>query len=356
MFRRPLHAFPLALALLLSGGAFAHQADVVYVQAVRAPDGGQVAERMTMTAPSLALLAPVDRDRDGALSAAELSQSREAIAAGVWAQSPLSAGTAPCALLSHQVAVKEGYVELQAHFECGAGGGELQQTFRFLSVLPEGYRVVVGSFEGGERYEQFAEGSRQTLFFAGPTRPASPGLVGWVKLGVHHIFTGYDHLAFLFALLLLGAGWRRTLLLVSAFTLAHSLTLGLTVFRLVEISARAAVWVEVAIALSIVYVAAENLLMTRHGHRPLVTFGFGLVHGFGFAAVLRSYGLEDGVASALFGFNVGVELGQAAVVLLVWPLLRLLMKDPARGKGIVRVLSVALVALGSFWVVDRLLG
>src|SRR5687768_16988620 len=121
-------------ALVSSASAFAHDADVIYVQVERPKGASQLAERITLTAPSLNLLAPVDANRDGELTAAELAASADAIALGVWDQMPLSAGGVPCERFNHAGRLRQGFVELLGEFNCPAG--ELKQTFKFLSVLP----------------------------------------------------------------------------------------------------------------------------------------------------------------------------------------------------------------------------
>ena len=171
----------------------------------------------------------------------------------------------------------------------------------------------------------------------------------YLYLGVEHIFTGYDHLAFLFGLLVvagfatLGSGLRYILGVVTAFTVAHSLTLIASGLDLLRLPSRV---VEPAIALSIFYVAVENLVVQRPRFRWLLTFGFGLVHGFGFASVLREIGLPPrGLVLSLLSFNVGVELGQLAVVALVSPALWMF----ARGRLRARDLALlALLATGAF--------
>jgi hypothetical protein len=176
----------------------------------------------------------------------------------------------------------------------------------------------------------------------------------FLLLGIEHIFTGYDHLAFLFGLLLvagldrLRAGLRYVLGVVTAFTVAHSLTLisaGLGWLRLPSHV------VEPAIALSIAYVAVENLVVERPRSRWLLTFGFGLVHGFGFASVLRDVGLPPrGLVLSLLSFNLGVELGQLAVVLMVAPALWLF----AHWRGGVRQFAaLAALALGAVALLSR---
>jgi len=217
---------------------------------------------------------------------------------------------------------------------------------------------VLGAFAPGEPNSQsFAQGNQQTLTVLRPSAPQrARSLFGWVRLGVHHIFAGVDHLAFLVAVLLVGGSWKRTLALVTSFTVAHSITLGLAAMGAVALTALAAKWVEVAIAASIVWVALENLCLRQHRHRALLTFAFGLVHGLGFASALTDYGLGESAPAALLGFNLGVELGQAAVVIGVHPLVRLLEARHIVSTWAVRVGSGAVFAAGAFWMVDRALG
>ena len=190
-------------------------------------------------------------------------------------------------------------------------------------------------------------------------------------LGVEHIFTGYDHLAFLAGLLLLAAvgwgnnGWqanppRQSLLatakLVTAFTVAHSLTL---TFAALQPHALLSAWVEPSIAGSVAIVGAENLLHRRPRRRWLLAFAFGLVHGFGFASVLQEIGLpEAGLLRALLAFNVGVECGQLVVVALVLPVLLWVARHHMRLyiKVLLQAGSVALILIGSFWMLQRLAG
>lgn len=344
-----------AAVLLLATGALAHDADLLLLQMTRESASGELHELLTLTATSIERLAPLDRDRDGQLNADELQRGREAIELGVWEWMPLSAGGAPCRRLSSEARLKETFLELEARFRCGPG--ELRQTFRVLSVLPQGYRVVL-RHAPGTGGQLFAEGSRQTLVIpAGEAGAASVrGWWGWVRLGLFHIFTGLDHLCFLWAILLVGGSFRRVLLMVTAFTLAHSLTLGATALELVQLSPRSARWVEAAIAASIVWVAVENLVLRQHRHRALVTFAFGLVHGFGFASVLKGYGLGEDAVAGLFGFNLGVELGQACLVSASWPLVRLLARRPQEGAWVVRLGSLAVLLAGGYWLWERLSG
>jgi hydrogenase/urease accessory protein HupE len=192
-------------------------------------------------------------------------------------------------------------------------------------------------------------------YFAGSRQGVLAVVRRFVPAGVHHILIGPDHLLFLVGLLLLGGSLRQLALVVTAFTLAHSLTLSLAVLGLVSAPARI---VEPAIALSIVYVGIDNL-MVRRGRdlRPWIALGFGLVHGFGFASVLREMELpRRALGWSLFSFNVGVEIGQLTVVLVVASALAALRsRSEWAGRRLAVIGSVAVVATGSVWFVERLL-
>lgn len=177
----------------------------------------------------------------------------------------------------------------------------------------------------------------------------------FLKLGVEHIWTGYDHLLFLFALLVVCRSFRSIVLIISCFTLAHSLTLALTTLNWINLSGR---WVEPAIAASIVFVGVENLL--RSGREPpgrwALTFAFGLVHGLGFASVLRDLGVGvggQGIAMPLFAFNVGVELGQIAIASVVLPLVWRLRKNETFVRRGIPLLSAIVAAAGLYWLLER---
>ena len=168
----------------------------------------------------------------------------------------------------------------------------------------------------------------------------------FVPSGVHHILIGPDHILFLIGLLLLGGRVRQLLLVVTAFTVAHSITLSLAVLEVVTPPTR---MVEPIIALSIVYVGLDNLL-SRGGKdmRVWIALVFGLIHGFGFASVLREMGLPTGaIGWSLFSFNLGVEVGQLAVVAVVAALLGALRAhSPVAGRRVMVAGSVAVILAG----------
>lgn len=173
----------------------------------------------------------------------------------------------------------------------------------------------------------------------------------FIALGVEHIFTGYDHLMFLVGLLLLGGRFWSLFKIVTAFTLAHSVTLVLAALGIVELSPQI---IEPAIALSIAYVGAENFILKSTDRRWIIAFVFGLVHGFGFAGILQAMGLpERGLVLSLLSFNVGVEIGQMAIVALVLPLILTLRKWPLH-RAVVYALSAIIIGFGLYWFVERI--
>jgi hypothetical protein len=349
-------AVPLAL-LLGASAARAHDADIIYAQVRRAQaDSPEVRALLTMTASTLQLLLPADADGDGTVSQQDLDARRAALEVGLWDALPLTAGGAACTRKEHSAHRRETYVELSATYICPPG--PLRQTFTVLSLLPSNYRVVLGSFSGGVAGQLFADARQPSVDIPERGAPASSVLVSgfgnWVQLGMKHIFEGLDHLAFLLALLLVGGSLKRVLVMVTSFTVAHSLTLGATALGFILLDAQRTRWVEVAIAVSIIYVAAENLVLRQHRHRAFITFMFGLVHGFGFASVLSGYGLGDQVVQGLLGFNLGVELGQAAIVLALLPVMRLIQRRPSAHLWTVRVLSSVILVAGVGWLLQRL--
>ncbi len=178
----------------------------------------------------------------------------------------------------------------------------------------------------------------------------------FVASGIHHIAIGPDHILFLIGLLLPGGRLRRLLAIVTAFTLGHSITLALATLSIVTPPSHI---VEPLIALSIVFVGADNLFVGSRERdiRAWVALAFGLVHGFGFASVLRDTGLPSAALGvSLFAFNLGVEIGQAVIVLIAALGLGLLRRHRPAWSGLVATAGSALVMLaGAYWFVERVL-
>ena len=204
------------------------------------------------------------------------------------------------------------------------------------------------------RQEILGSARSSAEYYTGGRQGAVAVFKAFTAAGIHHIAIGPDHILFIVGLLLLGGSVLRLLGIVSAFTVGHSITLSLAALNLVTPPARI---VEPAIALSIVYVGADNLLSTSGARdvRAWIALFFGLVHGFGFASVLREIGLPPrALGISLFSFNLGVEIGQAVIVLVVASLLAFVRsRSPVRARQLVSVGSVIVMLAGAYWFVQR---
>jgi len=217
------------------------------------------------------------------------------------------------------------------------------------------HQTFVNIYEAGKLRQQwiFSRGGAERTFYSGTTAGAFEVMKTFIPAGVHHILIGPDHLLFLFGLLLLGGRLMTLTKIVTAFTLGHSLTLSLAVLGIVTPPAAI---VEPAIALTIVVVGADNLLRGDGVDlRPWAALAFGLVHGFGFANVLREFGLpREALGWSLFSFNVGVEIGQLAVVIVIASLLDFVGRRSHKVRQRVTVVgSAVVIAAGVYWFIQR---
>jgi hydrogenase/urease accessory protein HupE len=227
----------------------------------------------------------------------------------------------------------------------------------FLTVTSQHHASLTVSWNGVQRpFSRY--GPFELELTAARMNPTWWNTAGeFIVWGMRHIFIGYDHIAFLLALLLAARKLRDMVKVVTSFTLAHSLTLLLAAMDVIRLPQGLT---ESMIAASIVYVAAENYFITDGRYRWMISFGFGLVHGLGFSSVLRER-LQDlqGILIPVVSFNVGVELGQIVILLIALPVLTLLRKGPdaaateRRQWWLVRVGSMPILLLGLFWLVDR---
>jgi hydrogenase/urease accessory protein HupE len=259
--------------------------------------------------------------------------------------------------IEQQAADGEAGMRITLVFERASGSG-LTIHSKVPERLARGHRelVIVRGIAGQRLAERMLDTHLTAVDVDLRDEPASTSSAGqFFGLGLHHILSGYDHLLFL-AALLLGlqrlSGVAKT---VTAFTVAHSLTLSLAVLGLVRMPAAV---VEPTIALSIVAVGVENLVRGQVDSRWKLTFAFGLVHGFGFAGALQELGIGTGgtdIVAPLAWFNAGVEVGQLAVAILVWPLLRRLNARPALRVRLAPVCSLLVIGAGTYWMVERIL-
>ena len=230
----------------------------------------------------------------------------------------------------------------------------LEVRAHFFDRDPQ-HQTFVNVSEDGELRQQwiFGEQDRPQTHYAGTAAGALAVVGTFVPSGIEHILIGPDHILFLIGLILLGGSWRRLAIIVTSFTIGHSVTLALAATGTFMPPA----WlVEPLIALSIVVVGADNL-MRGDGKdlRAGIAFAFGLIHGFGFAFVLREFGLPAGsLAWSLLSFNIGVEIGQLAIVLVVALVLAAIRRRSERAaRHIATFGSLAVMAAGAYWFVER---
>lgn len=358
----------LALGLILTTtGLRAHDPGLSTLHVVARDQG---TEFMLQLAPAdAALLYPLDANRDGRVSDAEFADAQPVLATALarWVLvEPAGMLPAPWTGLSAQHDSAGSNVTLRGRLSRAPQGTWTLRLVR-LPELPAAHRhlVTVVDASGSIIAEHRLSPAQPEATFAWqptvrPTDAPRPGATpfgGFFRLGVEHILIGFDHLLFLTGLLLVCRRFREMVAIVTSFTVAHSLTLALATFDLITLPGRV---VEPLIAASIVFVGVENLW--RRGEPPrarwLLTFGFGLVHGLGFAGVLRDLGLGGAGWAALpplLGFNLGVETGQLAVSGVLLPALLLARRRPGFERRVVPALSGLVALTGLFWLGQRLL-
>lgn len=227
----------------------------------------------------------------------------------------------------------------------------LQLSAIALEHLPRGHKqfLSVRDREGKLLAERMLSAESNTITLETTSGSSSERFVRFLTLGIEHILTGYDHVAFLLAVLLSGGSLLSNARIITSFTIAHSLTLALATFDVITLPATI---VEPLIAASIVFVGIENLVRRQVAARWLVTFSFGLIHGLGFASILRELGIGAMGTQAtipLLSFNLGVELAQVSIAALVLPLVWRLQRHPAFLPKHVPALSLLLIIAGVYW-------
>lgn len=245
-------------------------------------------------------------------------------------------------------------IRMHLRYDATAVPGVVAVTAILFPYDPQ-HQTFLNMYEGDALHSQsiLDRGHARVEYYPGTRQGVWAVIRKFVPAGVHHILIGPDHLLFLVGLLLLGGTMRQLTLVVTSFTVAHSITLSLAVLNLVTPPARL---IEPAIALSIVYVGFDNLLV-RGGRdmRAWIAFTFGFVHGFGFANVLREMDLPGrALGWSLFSFNVGVEIGQLLVVIAVASALGALRShSEALGRRLAFAGSLVVIAAGAFWFIQR---
>ena len=387
---RPAMPSPLPAALLwwltallllpgLAGSAWAHKPSDSYLAITVA--GSTVTGRWDIALRDLDFAIGLDADGDGRITWGEVRVRHGDIAAYAAARLALAADGRGCTLEVGPQLIDDhtdgAYSVLPLAFTCADAAAANPAMPAGLSIAyslfadidPQHRGLLKLTVNGATRTAVFGpEASRQNFELANASRLTQ--LLDHGREGVWHIWQGFDHILFLLSLLLPAVGvwaagtprrWQpvsrfaqafwEVLRIVTAFTVAHSITLSLATLGLVSLPSR---WVEASIAASVVLAALNNIWPLFHGRRWIVAFGFGLLHGFGFASVLIDLGLPQGaLALALLGFNLGVETGQLAVVAAFLPLAWLLRRSVFYRRVVLFGGSLAIAAIAAAWFVER---
>jgi hypothetical protein len=361
-------------ALLLAAPASAHKPSDSYL--TLDVQGRQVDGQWDIALRDLDMAIGLDGDGNGELTWNEVRARQDAIGAYALARLKLASGGGACPLHVAQLLLDEhsdgAYAVLRLRGACGAEVANLDVASLdidyalLFDIDPQHKGLLQLRHAGQVSTAIFAPGSaHQTLRVADASSMRQFG--DYVRHGVWHIWIGFDHILFLLSLLLPAVLVRRdrswqgrdsfraaafdVLKIVSAFTLAHSITLTLATLGVLALPSRL---VESAIAASVVLAALNNLWPLFHGRRALVAFAFGLIHGFGFASVLLDLGLpKASLLLSLVGFNVGVELGQIAIVALFLPLAFLARNSKLYRKGLLGAGSCMIALLALAWLAER---
>jgi hydrogenase/urease accessory protein HupE len=328
------------------------------------PSTNSLQATLTLAVKDAAQLAELDENRDGTLTQAEFGRSRWQLEAVVAREVVIAADGKDAKDKSiHSRLDENNNVEVRLDFG-PVVFSSLEIQSNLIVSLPLGHReyLQVQDLRGKTIFGRLLSAAADPVTVQMPHTNASMAafetvrsFTNFLSLGVKHILTGYDHLLFLLGLLIVARGFVSALTIITSFTIAHSITLAVATLHLVQIPSRI---VEPLIAASIVFVGVENLLRGDIPNaRRMVPFGFGLIHGFGFASALREAGIGSGaggIVLPLVSFNLGVELGQIMVAAMALPVIWKLRENPIFVARWAPACSAAVALLGSFWLVERM--
>ncbi|WP_439401405.1 HupE/UreJ family protein [Bradyrhizobium sp. DASA03068] len=356
--RRPLLAW-LAVLLGLALPAEAHEVNLITARVALSPDRTVSAELGLKGSDVDRLIGTKIYDaRRDAVDPAAVEAAKPAILAYMGTHLAVTGGARACSAGNAAILADGDGIVYRNSFACADAAGDIIYRSTVLTEKDKTARQVVLIAQGRSETQALLDADNTTVTLSTAPPSLSSTMQRYLVTGVEHIFLGYDHVAFLVAIVL----WARRLLpvvkIVTAFTIAHSLTLSLAALNVLVIPSRI---VEPAIAASIVFVAVENFFSRDVDRRWRVAFLFGLIHGFGFAGALREIGLSpDAIVPALAAFNVGVEIGQIAIVALLLPVLGVLdrvtaagREQPARAARLVYATSAMIGVLGGYWLLTR---
>lgn len=350
------------LLMLQSAWVFAHPPGLSSVDLAIKP--AQLDVKVTFALQDIEAFSPMDSDLDAEVSDAEREAAKPAIAKLLSEQLRVNVdGKDYLPAEPGQVSFDE---QNNAHVEFHYPAVPQQQLLvksTFLALLPEGHQQFLTVRDAGGKTlseKMLAKNDDQiSIPLAGgaqqaPENSSFSAFMDFLKLGIEHIVTGYDHLLFLFALLAVTHSFWPAIKIITFFTIAHSITLACAGLNLIELPSS---FVEPFIAATIIYVGVENIIRGDHPKgRHWLTFGFGLIHGFGFASVLREMEIssgDTGILLPLLSFNLGIETGQIAVASVVLPMIWWLNNKPAIAEKFLKGCSVVVSLMGVYWLVER---
>jgi hypothetical protein len=361
-----MRAMLLAAGLIMLGAsAAAHQPSDAYLTLQVNETGAD--GRLDIALRDLEQSIGLDRDQDGRITWGEVRQREPEIAAYALARLELAVGEMPCQTAPATLALdrhgQNAYAVLGFTASCPPPLARLDLRYSLLFDLDPSHRGLLNLTWADTSSTAVLGPATGTLHLERGAAETWPVLASYVREGFRHILIGYDHILFLLALLLSvmlrlargGGDLRRALIelaaVVSAFTVGHSITLALAALGVVDPPSRL---VESLIALSVVLAALNNLVPLVQRRIWLIALCFGLIHGFGFAGVLRELGLPDhSLIVALFGFNLGVELGQLAVVALVVPVVLAMERLHLYPRLVMQVGSSVVAVVAVVWLLER---
>ncbi|MDD2864351.1 MAG: HupE/UreJ family protein [Methylococcales bacterium] len=343
----------LLFLLLLTRLSFAHDPGLSSAEVVLNEKGVDVS--ITFALQDTEAFAPMDNDGDAEVSNAEREAAKPEVAALIARELELKLNeqNAKPLKLGDVVFDAQNNAHISFHYEPAATSLKIQLLF--LNKLPDGHKqvVTIKDATGKNLSEKMLTQQDNVIELNLAAGESSSMFKDFFVLGVEHILTGYDHLLFLFALLIVTHRFWSAFGIITFFTIAHSITLAIAGMNLVTIPSTI---VEPLIAASIVYVGIENLIVKEPKGRKYLTFAFGLIHGFGFAAVLQEMNItsiETGILVPLFSFNLGVETGQLIVTSIALPIIWWLHTKPLIEKYFVPVCSTIVCLAGSYWLIER---
>jgi len=313
----------------------------------------------------------IDSDGNGELTWDEVRAKHADIAAYALSRLRLSSAGAACHVTPHEQLIDRhsdgAYAVLRFTAACATGIESLELQYKLLFDLDPQHRGLVQLEHAGQTSTAIFSPDHAQQHLQVAQAGHLQQFVDYFKHGVWHIWIGFDHILFLLSLLLPAVlvfndrQWESVnsfrdafvdvLKIVTAFTLAHSITLTLATLQFIMLPSR---WVESAIAASVIVAALNNLFPVFRGQRWTVAFAFGLIHGFGFASVLSDLGLpRSSLLLALVGFNLGVEAGQLAIVAAFLPFAYVVRQSWLYRRLVLNVGSCAIVMVATMWLYQR---